>query len=69
MEQKWHNMIRDLLNAGMTQAQIAHEIGVTQGAVSQVCNSDGKRGFGFASGSKLLALHAKTVSPKEPANV
>jgi len=59
MEQRWHNIIRALLNTGMTQAQIANAIGVTQGAVSQVLNAPGKRGFSFTAGSALIRLHSQ----------
>jgi len=48
---------RNLVDTGMTQAQVALAIGVTQGAVSQVLNSGGKRGFGFAAGNALINLH------------
>jgi len=59
MKHQWHNLIRDLLDAGMTQKQVAAVIGVTQGAVSQVLNSLGKRGFGFDAGNALIQLHSQ----------
>lgn len=52
-------IIRDLIQSGMTQSDIAKEIGVTQGAVSQVANSQGRRGFRFEAGYRLLRLHEK----------
>jgi len=59
MEYQWHTLVRDLLKTGLTQRQLAAAIGVTQGAVSQVLNAAGKRGFGFHSGNALLRLHAE----------
>jgi len=59
MQHQWHILVRNLLDTGLTQTQIAAAIGVTQGAVSQVLNAPGKRGFGFSSGNALLHLHAE----------
>jgi len=70
MEHRWHTLIRNLLDTGMTQAQVAVAIGVTQGAVSQVLNSGGKRGFGFTAGNALIHLHSQrcpsVVASKRP---
>jgi len=63
MEQKWHILIRNLLGTGMTQAQVAAAIGVTQSAVSQVLNAGGKRGFGFTAGNALIYLHSQRCVP------
>jgi len=63
MANQWHMLIRNLLDTGMTQTEVAGAIGVTQGAVSQVLNSRGKRGFGFASGNALINLHAQRCAP------
>jgi len=56
MEHQWHTLIRNLVDTGMTQTQVARAIGVTQGAVSQVLNSNGRRGFGFSAGNALIKL-------------
>jgi len=55
----WKKLLTELLAEGMTQKAIADEIGLTQGAISQVLNdTTGKRrGFNYEAGSKLIELH------------
>lgn len=56
----WKSKLTLLLDAGLTQSEIAMRIGVTQGAVSQVLRDDtGRRGFGYETGKKLDALCRK----------
>ncbi len=52
-----HKLIADLEEKGMSQADIAREIGVTQGRVNQVRN-DPKAGFRGQATVKLMQLHA-----------
>lgn len=59
MEKTARELIKDLIASGMTQADIANEIGVTQGAVSQVVSDAKRRGFRFDVGYRLLRLHIK----------
>lgn len=61
MEKSARELIKDLMASGMTQADIANEIGVTQGAVSQVVNDDKRRGFRFDVGYRLLQLHMSKI--------
>ncbi|WP_104656494.1 transcriptional regulator [Ralstonia insidiosa] len=64
----WKRTISELIADGMTQAQIADEIGVTQGAVSQVYNSDSqRRGFRYEPGQKLIALHERRFGSRRSA--
>lgn len=59
----WKKLITELIEAGMTQTAIADEIGLTQGAISQVLNdTTGKRkGFQYEPGAKLVLLHRQRV--------
>jgi len=55
----WQNLISDLAQAGMTQAQIAQRVGVTQSLISEL--STGKAAeprYGLAM--KLIRLHKST---------
>ncbi|WP_212173132.1 helix-turn-helix domain-containing protein [Burkholderia vietnamiensis] len=56
----WKAMIRDLLEANLTQREIAERIGVTQASVSQVLSgkAGAQRGFRFEPGQRLVDLHA-----------
>ncbi|WP_067753047.1 hypothetical protein [Orrella dioscoreae] len=68
MKPTFQDMLKDLVSQGMTQSSIADSIGVTQGAISQVLNSDGQRGFRYEAGKKLTALHKRrTRAPSGPA--
>ena len=54
----WQQLIRDLKDAGLTQAEIASAIGVTQPTVSDLANGKIKN-TSFAIGDKLKKLHAR----------
>jgi predicted transcriptional regulator len=58
----WKQLITDLLATGMTQAEIARKIGVTQSAISHVLNQKGQKGFKFEPGQKLVNLHRRTMA-------
>lgn len=64
----WKKLITELIEAGMTQTAIADEIGLTQGAISQVLNdTTGKRkGFQYEPGAKLVSLHRERVLAGAP---
>jgi predicted transcriptional regulator len=55
----WTKLLSDILASGMSQADIARHIGVTQSAVSHVLNQKSQKGFRFEPGQKLIALHKK----------
>ena len=59
----FQKLITDLECVGLSQAEIANQIGVTQGRVNQV-KHDAKAGFRGAATVALIALHAhKCDSP------
>lgn len=64
MDKNARELIKELTASGMTQTDIANEIGVTQGAVSQVVNDSRRRGFRFDVGYRLLQLHASRVGAR-----
>lgn len=59
----WKKLLTELIESGMTQTAIAEEMGITQGAISQVLtDTTGKRkGFQYEPGAKLVALHRQRV--------
>ncbi len=52
----WPNLIKDLLDTGMTQAKIADVCGTGQSHVSALLRGD-RRQPGWALGDRLIALH------------
>ena len=59
----FQKLINELQGAGLSQADIARRIGVTQGRMSQV-KRDSKAGFRGAATVALIALHAeKCLTP------
>lgn len=52
----WEKLIRELMAAGVKQAEIAERCGVSQGSVSDLCRIEG-RVPNFDFGTKLIALH------------
>ncbi|HEX8894427.1 MAG TPA: helix-turn-helix domain-containing protein [Terriglobales bacterium] len=64
----WSKLITELLASGMTQAEIADRIGVTQSAINQVLHQGrqkrAQRGFKFEPGMKLVELHKSVVLDK-----
>ena len=53
----WKSIIQDLLDAGMTQVDIAESIGVAQTTISELFN-ERIREPGWAKGDALLKLHS-----------
>lgn len=56
----WINIIKDLIEAGMTQKEIGVAISVSQATVSDLYRGNSKT-IHYEAGSKLLALHKKTM--------
>lgn len=53
----WNNLVTQIKDTGMTQAQIAKEVGVSEGTLSELCSgkvSEPK----WSRGAALIALHA-----------
>lgn len=56
----FQQLIKDLLNEGMTQAAIGHEIGIKQPSVFDILNGKTKS-VRWEVGNKLLALHEREM--------
>ncbi len=63
---EWKNIISDLLNKGLTQAQIASETGVPQPTLSALLNEKQKE-LSYLNGNRLVGFHRKTMRQKEVA--
>jgi predicted transcriptional regulator len=59
----WKKLVVELMEAGVTQTQIAEECGVAQATVSDLSRVTRQPSFDF--GTKLIALHRRLVA--EPA--
>jgi len=55
---KWKNLIKELLDDGMTQVQIAEEVETGQSHISSLYREVRKRP-NWLLGDRLVALHAK----------
>jgi len=56
----WNKIVSEIKETGLTQAQIADEIGVAVGSLSELCSgkvSEPK----WSRGDALLSLHAERV--------
>ncbi|GAA0492416.1 hypothetical protein [Pigmentiphaga daeguensis] len=53
----WSKIIRDLMDAGVAQREIAERIGVCQATVSQVLRAEGRRDLEYSKGVALIAMH------------
>lgn len=54
-------MIQDLIKSGMTQAEIAGDIGIKPPSVSEILNSETRKGVRWETGNKLIALHKRVM--------
>lgn len=63
----WKKLIRELMAAGVKQAEIAEKCGVSQGTVSDLLRLDDREPR-FDFGTRLVALHRERVNgiPAEP---
>ncbi|WP_205191306.1 helix-turn-helix transcriptional regulator [Burkholderia sp. LMG 13014] len=59
----WKTIIADCLATGLSQADIARQIGVTQSAISHVVKGN-QRGFLYEPGRKLIELHERLMARK-----
>ena len=62
----WKTLIQDLRNEGMSQAEIGHALGKSQGWVSAVM-AGGYADLKWGDGEALRRLHAAKVSPGDTA--
>ena len=59
----WNKIVAEIKETGLTQAQIADEIGVAVGSLSELCTgkvSEPK----WSRGDALISLHTERVSRK-----
>lgn len=57
----WSQLIRDCLDAGLTQTEIAVNIGASQASVNHVLRQTRQKTFGYEKGRKLVALHRRLM--------
>ncbi|MCY1196938.1 hypothetical protein D9M72_82940 [compost metagenome] len=62
----WTNLISDLIRWGMTQAEIAADIGVKQPTISGIL-SGSQKDMRWQNGERLRALHANRKAKATPA--
>ncbi len=63
----WKTLIQELLDNGMTQVQIADEIGVKQPTISGILKSDGTGDMRWQNGERLRMLHLQRIGLKRAA--
>lgn len=57
----WKKILNDLIGAGMTRTEIAAQIGVPKGSITQILRDGAQRGFRYEPGQKLVELHRVRV--------
>lgn len=62
----WKSIIRDLCAHGLTQAQIAAEVGVKQSTIAGIL-SGAQKDMRWQNGERLRALHARAQAQQEAA--
>ena len=58
----WTLLIKDLIDSGLTQAEIAERVGCRQGYVSDVLNGRRGKSLSYEIGSRLIELHAERIA-------
>lgn len=61
MRMDWKKLIQDLLDQGMSQAEIADGIGIKQPSLNEILNSDTRTDVRWRTGDKLIALHKRVM--------
>lgn len=56
----WKSIIQDLCSSGLTQAQIASEVGVKQPTIAGIL-SGAQKDMRWANGERLRTLHARLL--------
>jgi len=59
----WNKIVTEIKERGMTQSQIADEIGVAAGTLSELCSGKIAEPK-WSKGDALIALHEKTAGQK-----
>jgi predicted transcriptional regulator len=62
----WKQIIHELMESGVTQAEIGTHIERSQGYISDLY-SGRRKGLEYTAGQKLISLHAEKCSPTEKA--
>lgn len=62
----WKRLLSDLTSAGLTQAEIALAVGVTQSSISDLARGTTTRPS-FELGNKLVQFHARRMKRKAAA--
>ncbi len=60
----WKKLISELEASGMKQGEIGKAVGLTQGAISQIKNIEGRQPT-YRAGTLLVRLHERTVKRAE----
>ena len=63
----WAKLIRDLQQAGMTQAEIAASVGCSRPHISDIANGRRGRRMAYEVGAGLVGLHAERAAPNSAA--
>lgn len=61
----WKILIAECIAKGLSQAEIARQIGVTQSAISHIVKGS-QKGFLYEPGKKLIDLHARLYGAARP---
>ncbi|MGE8627686.1 helix-turn-helix domain-containing protein [Achromobacter denitrificans] len=64
----WKSIIQDLRSYGLTQAQIAAEVGVKQSTVAGIL-SGAQKDMRWQTGERLRALHVRVAHQQESSRV
>lgn len=57
----WKKIIQEILSSGMTQAAVAEHVGIKQPSLSEILNSETRKGVRWETGNKLIALHKRVM--------
>lgn len=63
---EWKKLISELMNKGLTQAQIASKTGVPQPTISALLNEKQKE-LSYLNGNSLVRFHKKAMARREVA--
>lgn len=61
----WKSIVQELCSSGLTQAQIASEVGVKQSTIAGIL-SGAQKDMRWGNGERLRGLHARRILHPEP---